>query len=307
MKDYNQVKPGDKVSCVMCGDEFEAVHYSQRYCSDRCRAEKKREIKIKKYFKYRKRDGYTSRGDKSICQYCGKEFTIVNNSNQLYCSSSCLENGTKRNERLRHGIVECSDIITKEIIPVRMNPCKCICCGDDILSVRESKYCSNKCRTKVKSKYTKPKELLYSKKCRCCGKHFKSDSNRSYFCSTECFNDNKKRKQHYKEIPYLVYILGYELNDNTYAIKIGKSTGSNITHRIDSLQSGNPRLIKEYCIKRFGDEISALDFEKQLHDSTIEYITEADNEWRIVDVDILIDLTSFNDSLYMGVGVPSIL
>jgi hypothetical protein len=289
---YNKVKPGDKVPCHNCGEEFEAVHYSQHYCSDMCRAESKvlkDYVSYKKsYIKRRKKDGYKTKYDKGMCDYCGNEFNYKHNSLQKYCSSLCKSRAKREKET-----------------GVKRNT-NCAECGK-VLARGQRIYCSQRCSSKKHSRYYKPEAKKYKKVCRCCHELFESDSNRNYFCSTGCLDVFKERSKYYKTLKYVVYLFGHEEQPGIYLVKIGKTSGNNLTHRLDSIQTSNPMLLNEYGIFEFNTEQESLDYENLLHESTIQYTTSADNEWRRLTADTLIDICEHNNLIHRHSGVYPIV
>jgi hypothetical protein len=344
---YNKVKPGDVVPCKKCGYEFEARHYHQCYCSEECRREVylknmslrnnnrkitdsvKSEIERKERYAIWAKDGIdynqVKPGDEVPCNYCGKNF-IATHYSQHYCSHECAKGGPriysymyvcaycgKQFEAAQKRKYCCVKCRSKAWNSRREKGGICVCknCGVQFDTEHRRKFCTTSC----KREFHKAQKLhraenigayVYTKKCRQCGKEWQSDTRWSHFCSTECFKRSVAIKKYYRELGNLLYILGYEV-DGMYAIKIGISCGKNQTHRMDQLRTGNYRLLNTYYIKSFDTKEQAAAYENTLLDETYKYRTEADNEWRLVDINTLIDLCGNDNEVYSTPGVQQSL
>lgn len=106
--------------CIYCGNEFEAKHPSQRYCSEECHRKVKNLAAMKK-----------SRGDKErICNLCGSELPKFK---AKYCSDKCKNRAHAISEGkcLDHGL------LTKQ----------CVVCGKEFQTFKSRKItCSDECR-----------------------------------------------------------------------------------------------------------------------------------------------------------------
>jgi hypothetical protein len=79
--------------CVVCGNEFEAVRSTKKYCSIDCQNTSRRE-------KYANRERVSKdisyKGNLKICPICGKEFyPLTAMASQRTCCYDCMPNGVQ--------------------------------------------------------------------------------------------------------------------------------------------------------------------------------------------------------------------
>ena len=125
----------DKV-CKFCDKSYKAIHSTQKFCSEKCRAEAKR-IKRKRFWEKER-----------VCIMCGKIFQTTNHSQEC-CSAECK----KENKLIRE---ETRDIKIRQ----------CIICGKEFVSIRNRKTCSQKCKATVikdRLQHCFYKQIIYKK------------------------------------------------------------------------------------------------------------------------------------------------
>ena len=188
----NKLENTRKKECDYCEEIFEYKIKRGRdpkYCSDRCKRKRNRELDKNRYIKN--------------CKECGQEFR-TSHKNQKYCSIDCRDKDSWKNKREK---------------------IKCKICGDQFLPNKsEQKYCSQQCGSEAAAKtmkengtydsYTEIENSPINKKysdeemiviCENCGKEFRKshyDRDRKY-CSRDCFYDaigiDKKEKSNLKQ------------------------------------------------------------------------------------------------------------
>ena len=70
--------------CDWCGAEYTKINGRQRYCSEKCRSEARKDYN-RKYFTKRTAE----------CKYCGKVFELGKNRHARYCSDECRKRSEK--------------------------------------------------------------------------------------------------------------------------------------------------------------------------------------------------------------------
>lgn len=125
---------GLKKVCPVCGTEFVATSYNQKFCTKQCYY--KANYENRKKDKKRYIDKLKTEGVKKKCKYCGKEF--ITNGYGLYCSEECkLE-------------------FTKNIRANARYKKTCAICGKEFISNSHvTKCCSDECKAKNKQNWQK--------------------------------------------------------------------------------------------------------------------------------------------------------
>jgi len=85
-------KPKPIITCVICGKQFKGKTKQQKYCSDECRKEKKRQD-ARKYAEAKRK-----LVNKQVkCKECGKEFVPeYGNKRREFCSKLCFKRYNRR-------------------------------------------------------------------------------------------------------------------------------------------------------------------------------------------------------------------
>ena len=154
--------------CIVCGNEFEAVKTTKKYCSPEC-ASKSRYQREKKKGLFNK-----------TCEVCGKFFTTTKDATR-FCSISCA-NKVRQLSRNKEETYEN----------------ECPVCGIKFLSVGKNKqYCSVACRNKqrwAREKKTENTTNISTKErlCATCSKSFIPTSNRQKCCCRKCWTNARK-------------------------------------------------------------------------------------------------------------------
>lgn len=137
---------------------------------------------------------YKERRKKPIkyCKQCGKE--ITSKWGKDFCCSSCA---TKYNNEHRDKSVyeKVANALKKNKVA---NDRYCIVCGKR-LDRHKIKYCSTECRYehyKQENKGNCHTKTVFTKKCECCGKEFRTKNLMAKFCSNECSTLAAKEKKY---------------------------------------------------------------------------------------------------------------
>lgn len=73
--------------CVICGNEFEAIRSTKKYCSIECQNASRRK-------KYANKEKNQKNASPKICPICGKEFyPLTSTAHQRTCCYNCMPNG----------------------------------------------------------------------------------------------------------------------------------------------------------------------------------------------------------------------
>lgn len=188
-------------NCNHCSKEFTAEPSNKKYCSIEC---------SKAFIK----DKYKKAIKERICEVCGKVFT---EGGSKYCSNECrrisnLKEHTCKicGKSFRGGKYhkycsdECKAIGKKYYEPVEKRTLICPVCNSPFISKSSTnKYCSNKCRNKIKNS-SRPKKppIIYTKECPICSISFTTNLSKKIYCSPTCSKkaSNKRKSIREKEI-----------------------------------------------------------------------------------------------------------
>ena len=136
-------------TCMYCGEEFEASHGGQGFCSDECRRlEHNRQVRER--YHYRRLNGKSTRSLLAMrrCVVCGKEFQ-PRHGKQTICSAACAKErqaGQNREHLQRQKVRRAQGRKVK----------KCVVCGEEFVAQRaHQKTCSEGCRKLLKRQYNR--------------------------------------------------------------------------------------------------------------------------------------------------------
>lgn len=116
MGNYKSINKGKTINCLYCRKPFVIQRGNEKYCSESCRIEGKRE-----YARIRMKTDLpvTTR----VCRVCGKEFEVVGHAMNMTCSTACSKKWRNRYNRIS----------------------ECIVCGMKIISYNSRLFCSERC------------------------------------------------------------------------------------------------------------------------------------------------------------------
>ena len=168
--------PKERLICAYCEKPFETNRKKQRFCSDECR------------FEWRKdKDRKNPLAKIKICEVCGKEFPPVKlaGGRQRFCSKDCsrlfyakkkkgicIVCGREYSGRSDNQGFCSRKCVARYSVENKQNVC--VYCGSEFKG--KGKYCSDECRNKSKIK---------SRVCTVCGKEFYTAGTQK-ICSDEC-------------------------------------------------------------------------------------------------------------------------
>lgn len=179
-------KPMKRI-CPECGEMFHASSGGKIFCSDKCRAARRKRII----------DGMGDSGER-YCQHCG---SLMNGAHRaaLYCSKECRDEAKRERAREYEACKR-----RGEEPPKVMQVCRT--CGAEF-EVRPGiarLYCSPICRNRAQNESTRPdawkkeaaeRKMLLDRPCEWCGKMFTPFSRKNRFCSKACLNRDPAAKK----------------------------------------------------------------------------------------------------------------
>jgi predicted nucleic acid-binding Zn ribbon protein len=222
--------PKERLICAYCEKPFETNRKKQRFCSDECRFEWRKEkdrknplAKIKicevcgKEFPPAKLAGgrqrfcsedcsrlFRAKKKKGICIVCGREYR-GRSDNKGFCSRKCVARYSVENKQnvcvycgsefKGKGKYCCDECLKKSKMKQRV----CLVCGKEFYATNTQMLCSDECR-RIRANQAErqtsidefvPKMFV----CKECGVEFRTEYGkpRTVFCSDECARKNQKR------------------------------------------------------------------------------------------------------------------
>lgn len=154
--------------CIICGDIFEAIRSTRKYC-DRCQKNSKKAQSrmnsaiVASKFRMGEYDVPVSK----ICPYCGKEFLTARG--RKYCSDSC-----ERNYRMETNTCQfCGELLFPEVKTI-------------------GKTVHPRCKEAAYEAWARRKG--WYRNCKHCGKEFLAKHANQMFCSQDCSRDFRREE-----------------------------------------------------------------------------------------------------------------
>ncbi|MFC6292507.1 hypothetical protein BHU61_06705 [Macrococcus epidermidis] len=158
--------------CKECNETFESIRYNNKFCSTRCKA--------KWNTRYYKENDISNTCE---CKQCNKVFEVPKKKGYKAICKECTYNN-----KTKHLVgMSCSLIGQHSSVFIK----RCNQCNIYFTSNIRKQFCSEKCRKKSAVR------IVYSKKCKECGKHYSHSYQASRYCSVQC---SKRYQNRQKEI-----------------------------------------------------------------------------------------------------------